>query len=91
MNTYNRDAECHDVESEGGNEHDDKDNPDVREHGCLNAGEQYQRTIVCGCQHHQLPGIRWRAPPARPSVINHREVIVVVVVVDVDAGLNLTC
>ena len=38
--TYDRDAECHDVESERGNEHNDKDDPDVREYGCLKSGEQ---------------------------------------------------
>ena len=46
------------------------------EHCCLNAGGQCQRTIECGCRHHQIPGIRWRAPPARPSVINQRGMIV---------------
>ena len=40
MYTYHWDAECHDVESEGGNEHDDKDDPNVREYGCLNVEEQ---------------------------------------------------
>ena len=87
MDTYDRDAECHDIEREGGNEHDDEDNPEVREYGCLDAGEQCQRTIECGCRHHQIPGIQRRAPPARSSDINRRGVIVVVVV---DAGLKLS-
>ena len=54
----------------------------LHEHGCLKAGEQCQHTIGCGYRHHQLPGIRWRAPPARPSVINLKGVVV-------DAGVIL--
>ena len=83
IDTYHWNAECHDVESKGRNEHDDKDNPGVREHGCLNAGEQCQLTIECGCRHHQTPGTQWRAPPTRLSVINRGGVSVV------DAGLML--
>lgn len=52
------------------------------EHGCLNAGEQH--TIECGCRHHQLPGIQWRAPPTKPSVIDRKGV-------GVDAEVILLC
>ena len=44
-NAYDWDTEGHYIEGNGGDEHDDEDNPDIHKYGCLasDEGEAYQR------------------------------------------------
>lgn len=50
MFTYDRDTEGHDVEGQGGNEHDHEDDPSKNQSSWDGWKDGRMVTIVCGCQ-----------------------------------------